>query len=199
MPSLPIRQFAAVALLALVSACQAMIGDDCERSTDCSLRGERICDLSNRVNSAGARSDNGQGECTIEGCGRGTCPDEAACVRVYGSDFLSTSCEPTREDIATACDPEEESCPADCIQASSGGLLTCPPRNDCQPNEVCLPEGLCADEITSRTSCRRKCKNDGECREGYECRRTGSDGVYRVFDSDNPTDDSQIGICRPQA
>lgn len=198
MPSLRIRPFVAAALLALVSACQAKIGDDCERSTDCSLRGERICDLSNRVNGVGARSDNGRGECTIEGCGRGTCPDEAACVRVYGSDFLSTSCEPTREDIAIACDPDEETCPADCIQASSGGLLTCPPRNDCQPNEVCLPEGLCADEITSRTSCRRKCKNDGECRAGYECRRTGSDGVYRVFDPDDPTDDSQIGICRPE-
>ncbi|MBL4686030.1 MAG: hypothetical protein JKY37_15660 [Nannocystaceae bacterium] len=189
----------ALALLAL-GACKAKIGDECRRSTDCSLQGERICDLSNRVNGAGAQSSNGQGECTIEGCGRGTCPKEAACVRTYGSDFLSVACEADREDIAIACDPETESCGEDCVQSSQpGAALVCPPRNDCKPNEICLPEGLCADEITSRTSCRRECKKDGDCRGGYECRRTGSDGVYRVFDIDNPTDDSQVGICRPRA
>ncbi len=188
------------AALVALGACQAKIGDECRRSTDCSLRGERICDLSNRVNGVGGQSPNGQGECTIEGCGRGSCPDEAACVRSYGSDFLSVACEPDREDIAVACDPDTETCADDCQPSSqSGGELVCPPLNECNPNEVCLPEGLCADEITARTTCRRKCKNDGECRPGYECRRTGSDGVYRVFDPDNPTDDSQIGICRPRA
>ena len=188
------------ALLALIPACQAKIGDECRRSTDCSLRGERICDLSNRINSVGVATPSGQGECTIEGCGRNTCPKEAACVRTYGSDFLSVACEPTREDIATSCDPDTMACADDCLASSQGGgLLVCPPRNDCQPNEICLPEGLCADEITSRTSCRRKCKDDGECRAGYQCRRTGSDGVYRAFDPDDPTDASQVNICRPRA
>lgn len=194
------RLLLGLALAALGTACQAQIGDECRRSTDCSIRGERICDLSNRINSVGAQSANGQGECTIEGCGRGTCPNEAACVSVFGTDFLSVACDATREDLAITCDPSMQSCPEDCVESSQGGgLLVCGPRNDCQPNEICLDEGLCADEITARTSCRRKCKNNGDCRAGYECRRTGSDGVYRVFDPDDPTDDSQIGICRPRA
>ena len=153
--------------------CQAKIGDACRRSTDCSLRGERICDLSNRVA--------GQGECTIEGCGRDECPDEAACVKTYGNDFLSISCDPMREDRA-AIGPDG---------------VALPPRNDCDPNEVCLPEGLCADEITARTSCRRKCKNNGQCRSGYECRWTGARGIYRAPDPDDPTNDRQVKICMP--
>lgn len=175
------QRSAFVALAALALGCQAKIGDDCAISRDCSIRGERVCDLSNRVTKAGIPSPNGRGECTIEGCGRGSCPKEAACVRVFGSDFLSVACDPTREDIATFCDDG-----------------TCEPLNDCNANEICLPEGLCADQITARSSCRRKCKDDGDCRDGYECKRTGNDGVYRVFDPGNPTDDSQIAICRPK-
>ncbi len=80
-------------VLALVGGggCRSKIGDSCRRSTDCSLQGDRTCDLSNRVN--------GRGECIIEGCGRDSCPKEAACVKSYGSDFLSVSCDPEREDI----------------------------------------------------------------------------------------------------
>lgn len=184
------------ALVALAGGCKKKIGDACRRSTDCSLQGERTCDLSNRVTSSGNPTPSGQGECTIEGCGRDSCPKEAACVKVYGSDFLSVSCDPRREDIAIACDPDVETCPDDCLPGTDSPLA-CPPRNDCHANEVCLPEGLCADEITARTSCRRKCKDDSECRAGYECRRTGSDGIYRAPDPDEPLDDSQIGICRP--
>lgn len=187
-----------VALVALTFGCQAKIGDSCRRSTDCSIRGERTCDLSNRTNGQGVRTPNGQGECIIEGCGRGTCPKEGTCVKVYGTDFLSVSCDPVREDVAIACDPDEQDCPADCAPASSGDALSCPPRNDCESNEVCLPEGLCADEITARTSCRARCKNNGDCRNGYECRRTGHDGVYRAPNADFPLDDSEIGVCRPR-
>jgi len=187
-----------LALYALMPACKAKIGDECKRSTECSRTGERICDLSHRVNSQGVVSLSGQGECTIEGCGRGSCPKEAECVRIYGSDFLTVSCEPSREDVARACDPDAETCADDCVESSQGGSnLVCPPRDDCNSNEICLPEGLCADEITSRTSCRRECKDNGDCRNGYECKRTGSDGVYRVFDPKDPTDDSQVKICRP--
>ncbi len=164
---------AASALFALSAfGCKAKIGDSCDRSTDCSLQGERICDLS-EANSVG------KGECTIEGCGRDSCPKEAACVKTYGTDFLSVSCDPQREDRAVA--------------ANDGTVL--PPRNDCAPHEVCLSEGLCADEVSARTSCRRKCSEDDDCRGGYECRLTGSRGVYQTPDSTNPTDTSQKHIC----
>lgn len=156
-----------------LAGCKSKIGDACRRSTDCSIQGERSCDLSNRVN--------GRGECTIEGCGRGTCPDEAACVKSYGTDFLSVACDPDREDIS--------------IAGPDGTAL--PPLNSCLPHEVCLGEGLCADEVSARTTCRVKCGDDGDCRSGYECRRTGSQGVYRQTDPDDATNTAQVDICQP--
>lgn len=189
-----------LALLAL-GACKAKIGDACERSTDCSLQGERICDLSHRVNDLGVITTAGKGECTIDGCGRGTCPKEAACIKTYGTDFLSVACDPDREDVATFCDEGPELCEArGCLpnDGDASGNYTCPPRNDCDTNEVCLPEGLCADEITARTSCRRKCSSDRDCRNGYECRLTGTQGVYRAPDLDDYGNPSNVRICVPE-
>ena len=157
------------------SGCRAKIGDSCRRSTDCSLQGDRTCDLSNRVN--------GQGECTIEGCGRNSCPSEAACVKTYGTDFLSVSCDPEREDIS--------------VVGADGVAL--PPLNACLPHEVCLAEGLCADEVSARTTCRRKWGDSGDCRGGYECRRTGTRGLYRTPDPENLDNLAQVDICVPRS
>jgi hypothetical protein len=193
-----------LALLALLglAACQAKIGAECLRSTDCSIRGERICDLSHRVNDQGVVAASGKGECTIEGCGRDSCPKEAACIKVYGSDFLSVACDPEREDVATVCDLErlgEAGCEArGCVPSIEAGTWTCPPRDDCEARQVCLPEGLCADEITARTSCRRKCSNDGDCRDGYECVLTGTQGVYRAPDIEDPQNPAHVRICMPE-
>ncbi len=196
-----LQTFALLALAALaVTGCRRRIGDACRRSTDCSLRGERICDLSNRVNGQGVRTSSGSGECTIEGCGRGTCPDVGTCVKVYGSDFLSVACDPAREDIATYCELDDAAAceAAGCLPSTEDvSEYVCPPSDDCDANEVCLPEGLCADEITARTSCRKECKDGGDCRAGYECRRTGSGGVYRVPDLDNPENRDEVKICMP--
>lgn len=176
----------ALALAVVAGAgCKAKIGDACQRSTDCSIRGDRGCDLSHRVNSAGVETPNGKGECTIEGCGADSCPKEAECVKVYGSDFLTVACDPDREDRAVEGDGE----------GCADGV--CPPRDDCDPLEVCLPEGLCADEITARTSCRRRCKDDGDCRNGYECIRTGSRGIYPAPDLDHPGELDDFKICAP--
>jgi hypothetical protein len=190
----PICVTAAVLATALAGGCRAKIGDPCLRSTDCSLRGDRMCDLSNRVDGAGKRDPNGKGECTVEGCGFDTCPKEAACVKVYGSDFLSVACDPDREDIATACDADDPGC-----VCNVDGDCAYPPLDDCDANEVCLPEGLCADEITARTSCRRECSDDDDCRAGYECVRTGSRGIYRAPDPKRPNDEGQVKICTPEA
>ncbi|MEM9459938.1 MAG: hypothetical protein AAGF11_37530 [Myxococcota bacterium] len=186
-----------LALLALVG-CQARIGDECELSTDCSLQGERVCDLSHRVNASGVVTPSGQGECTIDGCGRDSCPDEAACIKVYSSNFLSVACDPEREDLATFCEDGEQTCTArGCVPSIDPSVFTCPPRNDCGTNEVCLPEGLCADEITARTSCRRKCSRNRDCRNGYACQLTGTEGIYRAPDLDDPDNPSNVRICMP--
>jgi hypothetical protein len=168
--------------LALSLGCKPKIGDPCKVSTDCSLRGERTCDLSYTIG--------GEGECIIDGCTLGTCPKEAACVKVYASEFLSVACDPEREDVSVP-DPD-----AECSEASCPGL---PPLDDCQHNEVCLSEGLCADEVTARTSCRKKCDDSGDCRPGYRCQRTGKLGIYRAPDPDDPTSTRQTRICVPDA
>ena len=167
----------ALALVAL-AGCQPEIGDRCRRASDCSIRGDRQCDLS-----YASLDPSGRGECTIENCSFGSCPSEAACIKVYGSEFLSVSCDPSREDVAL----EDPDIPGEFL----------PAFDDCNPAEVCLPEGLCADELSARTSCRRRCKRDRDCRGGYECVRVGDSGVYRADDPDDPTAIKTVRVCRP--
>ena len=60
--------FAVFALVWL--GCSTEIGDECETILDCSSSGSRLCD----------RTQPG-GYCTVEGCGKGSCPEEAVCVK----------------------------------------------------------------------------------------------------------------------
>jgi hypothetical protein len=159
-------------LLLGLLGCQPKIGDPCRKSVDCGLRVVRQCDLSNSL-----RDPKGQGECTLENCSYGVCPKEAVCVKVYATEFLSIACDPELEDVST---DEQEG------------------RDDCEPHEVCLPEGLCADEIRARTSCRRECKDDDNCRSNYQCVSTGIDGVYVAPDPEDPTKQHTAKICVPR-
>jgi hypothetical protein len=52
-----------------LAGCTPHIGDKCVLSTDCSLRGDRLCDNSQP-----------NGYCTVFNCTPDTCPDTAACV-----------------------------------------------------------------------------------------------------------------------
>ncbi len=152
--------------------CQPKVGDPCKVSYDCGLRVVRQCDVSNAP-----RDPKRQGECIVENCSFGVCPKEAVCVKVYATEFLSIACDPDLEDQS--------------IDQSSG-------RDDCEPNEVCLPEGLCADEIRARTSCRRECNTDSNCRDNYQCVSTGLDGIYVAPDPDDPTKQTIAKICVPR-
>ncbi|MDD9935975.1 MAG: hypothetical protein OXT09_20355 [Myxococcales bacterium] len=69
MPAGP-RIFAFIALLCASIGCSPEIGDDCETALDCSSQASRLCD----------RTQPG-GYCTIRGCEKGTCPEEAVCVK----------------------------------------------------------------------------------------------------------------------
>ncbi len=53
----------------VTSGCRPSIGDKCVLSTDCSLRGDRMCDTSQPG-----------GYCTIKDCRTNGCPDDGACV-----------------------------------------------------------------------------------------------------------------------
>jgi hypothetical protein len=53
----------------VLAACTPQIGDKCVLSTDCSTRGDRLCDTSQP-----------EGYCTQFNCSKNSCPNEAACV-----------------------------------------------------------------------------------------------------------------------
>ncbi len=63
----------ALALGVLGLACQPSIGDACVLSTDCSQRGDRLCDTSQSG-----------GYCTVFNCVGDGCPEEASCVVFSG-------------------------------------------------------------------------------------------------------------------
>lgn len=174
LPRLMVRDrallLALMALLPLLPGCRARIGSECKVSTDCSLRGDRICDLSFLVDEQGLPSAGGKGECIVEGCRPGSCPSEAVCVQVYSTEFLSVACDPEQEGRS---------------------------RSDCAPDELCLPEGVCADVNTARNTCRRECSRDTQCRDGYVCSATGRGGVYVARAADQPTGDLETQICVP--
>lgn len=221
------RHLIAIALIAqalALGACQRRIGSACRVSTDCSIRGERICDLSYLVDADGNVDPKGKGECTIEGCTPGSCPKEGACIQVFNTEFLSVACDPALEDrrvpLPAPCESDDDceaggKCdPGVCPSGDACDPEACPDGDACDPSvkvcvydeslfnrcadfELCLPEGLCADISSVRTTCRKECANDTQCREGYECRDTGSNGVYAAFDPANPTSMPLERICMP--
>ena len=70
---MPLRHVLGPLILALAAllggGCAPEIGDSCETSVDCSVNGDRICDIA----APG-------GYCTVANCEDGTCPDESLCV-----------------------------------------------------------------------------------------------------------------------
>ncbi|MBX7196130.1 MAG: hypothetical protein K1X94_29005, partial [Sandaracinaceae bacterium] len=62
----------ALAALALASACTPRIGDGCSSSTNCSINGDRDCDLTQP-----------HGACEVFDCQADQCPDDAVCTRFH--------------------------------------------------------------------------------------------------------------------
>jgi hypothetical protein len=174
----------ALALAALSTVgCGKQIGDSCQTASDCDPNGNRICDLSQPG-----------GYCTELGCNETTCPSEAVCVRNFPAQFLTKPCNPACEDRVcaadggsttgvdagvTACDP---SCP--------GG-----PTNDCTADETCLDEGLCAPRDSEIRSCEKSCSSSSDCRGGYVCRTTGTEGSEAL----TTTPGQQVSYCAAAA
>lgn len=69
-PGTPLCLWIAAAALAVIAGCAPAIGDSCGASFDCSVNGDRVCDV--------ARPG---GACTVYGCEADNCPDQAVCVR----------------------------------------------------------------------------------------------------------------------
>jgi len=82
------------------------------------------------------------GYCTVQGCDFDTCPDESVCVRFFTGSFTNKLCDPAL--------PREQS--------------------GCTLDELCSLVGSCVPRSAEIRFCMRKCDDDGDCRDGYECR-----------------------------
>jgi hypothetical protein len=204
--------------LALTSAlglasCGKQIGDSCQTATDCDPNGGRICDISQPG-----------GYCTVLGCDETTCPSESACIRYFPVEYLTTPCNPYCEDRQGLPVPAagtdagistDGGMSTDAGMSIDAGLLpVCPdlfPRdaagqpnpltvcpngatNDCTADEICLDVGLCAPRSTEVRYCAKTCSSNGDCRSGYVCRPTGTEGS--VLLSSTPC--GQTAFCAPQ-
>src|SRR5262245_52217371 len=99
------------------------------------------------------------GYCTVEGCDRTNCPDNSVCVRFFPTEAFEQGCDPKN--------------PVQCSQ-----------------RDICLPqEGFCVDPRLEHRFCMKPCESDGDCREGYECRQSGSNGAELL-----PSEDSQGNV-----
>jgi hypothetical protein len=106
------------------------------------------------------------GYCIIEGCDQGSCPDEAACVRFFPRLYLQTACTTSSE------------CGNDgvCVADDAGTTKKCAPMTS---------------EIRR---CVLTCDGDNDCRDGYECRASGSYGSIALTG-----DGSGVRFCSPRA
>jgi hypothetical protein len=89
--------------------CQPSIGDKCQLSTDCSTRGDRLCDTSQP-----------DGYCTLFNCYGESCPDDATCVQ-----FAGTVPGCTYDDRRPS------------RVGRSMCLSTCTEDSDCRPGYIC--------------------------------------------------------------
>lgn len=126
---------AAATLLALFAfGCSPKIGDDCNSSTDCSLRGDRLCD-----------STQPGGYCTVFNCEPDGCPEEAQCVAFQAS--LDPVCV----------DPQQY------------------PR-------------------FRRSFCMKRCENDGDCRDGYDCVNMAGANAWAAIVVDNDPEGTKVCV-----
>lgn len=118
---------ALIATLAFAAGCGNEIGDSCSISTDCSPRGDRICD----------RASPG-GYCTVLGCDYDTCPEESVCVRFFPSAVTSQPCASN-----TDCTPDELCTLAGTCAPRTAELRYC--MKSCGDNGDCRGKYECRD------------------------------------------------------
>jgi hypothetical protein len=176
------------------AACSHAIGDDCKTSADCDPSGTRACDLSQPG-----------GYCTIAGCNETSCPSGSTCIRYFPQMYLSKACDPTCEDLACDAGVAEDGGVADGDAAvnpaadgavDDGGLVI---EDDCEPDEVCVEVsnqphvGLCSKQTYEQRQCAKSCSSNNDCRAGYWCRPSGTDGNLVL--ATNPL--AKTAFCAP--
>ena len=75
------------------------------------------------------------------------------------------------------------------VPPGDGGIT----RDDCKADEICLDVGLCAKQSYEQRECAKVCSGNGDCRGGYECRKTGEMGSMAL--AANPL--ATTSFCAP--
>lgn len=119
-----------------------------------------------------------EGYCTIRGCDYNTCPEDSACIRFFAGGFTNRPCDHTTEDK---------------LDASNA-----PMSDDCSLDELCSLEDLCVPRSSEARYCMATCSDDGDCRDGYECRTLElmiAHGGEPVLAPGNEIDNSSPKFC----
>jgi len=111
------------------------------------------------------------GYCTVQGCDYNTCPSEAVCVQFFTGGYANKLCDPT---------------------VVTGGA--------CTLDEICALDGHCVARSSEIRYCMKTCSDQGDCRDGYECR--GKDEMIKnggqdVLAPGDTIDDSSPKFCAP--
>jgi hypothetical protein len=149
--------FIVVLLLASVG-CSKSIGDACTTNVDCSISGDRFCDTAPP-----------NGYCSIDGCDIDSCPGDSVCIRFY-SPVKDRPCTFDPNSAKGSCATDER-----CVCDSSESGTSCDTGT-----------AHCAPENSERRWCMKRCGGNGDCRDGYECRNTGTMGAESVPALDRP-------------
>ncbi len=138
-PARPAREAARAVLRwvvigGLLAGCKSEIGDQCVLSTDCSTRGDRLCDTSQPG-----------GYCTQFNCSTNSCPDNALCVLFNSS--------------IPGCGYDDRSGRYGSRVARAFCLASCDTDEDCRGGYVCVDpksspwNGLVQDTNQTKRSC----------------------------------------------
>jgi hypothetical protein len=155
--------------------CTPSIGDKCVLSTDCSIRGERLCDTSQPG-----------GYCTIFNCRANLCPDEATCVMFHAA---VPGCSYNDRAGGVGSRVARTFCVAHCEADGDcrAGYVCADPRkdpwratilDDDQGKRVCIPPDLAKSSTSSQVDDVPVCKPGGPDVEPIEA-GTNFDGAVR--------------------
>jgi hypothetical protein len=99
------------------------------------------------------------------------------------------------------CDPAAERDPQAVHHCRTDELCLCDDASNCASGGGRLP-GHCAPEASERRWCQHTCSSNSDCRSGYQCRSTGTNGAEpvprRLDDGGVPVGDP-TQFCAPAA
>lgn len=106
------------------------------------------------------------------------------CSKEIGDEcVVSSDCSPngdricdtsSRDGYCTIQGCDFDTCPdeAVCVRFFTGGFVNrqCTEQSQCSLDELCTLAGNCVARSSEVRFCMRKCDDDSDCRDGYECR-----------------------------